>query len=229
MPSESWLDPARWSWLWRPLRGSLALAMLPLLAVAGIALLLRQSGVAGLDRSASLWLQGPAEPALTAVGFVTDWLCSWQFLLSLAALGCLALALTGRWLAAFSGALIFPLVAVEVAMKYAIEEPPASHFLQTRSLFTSSYVHIEGLSNGFPSGHAARIGFAAGWLAVFCTPARYRAVVLGAVELVTLFVGWTRIYVGDHSALEIVAGLLLSLAFLFPAWRLLELSRQPAR
>ena len=177
-----------------------------------------------------MWLQGPDERPLTVVGFFTDWLFSAQVVLGLGALVAVVLVVRRRWLLAASAALVFPLVFLEVALKFLVDQPPASKFLQVRLLFTSSNVHVEALAHGFPSGHAARIGFALGWLLLLLAPRRQRPVVAAGTLLLTLFIAWTRIYVGDHSLLEIVAGLLLAAAFLPLAGALLSLSRrQPAR
>jgi len=185
--------------------------------------------VSAWNDAVSMWLQGPDERPLTVVGFFTDWLFSAQVVLGLGALVAVVLVVRRRWLLAASAALVFPLVFLEVALKFLGDQPPASKFLQVRALFTSSNVHVEALAHGFPSGHAARIGFALGWLLLLAPP-RYRPVVAAGTLLLTLFIAWTRIYVGDHSLLEIVAGLLLAAAFLPLAGALLSLSRrQPAR
>ncbi|HEY8691762.1 MAG TPA: phosphatase PAP2 family protein [Chloroflexota bacterium] len=186
--------------------------------------------VSAWNDAVSMWLQGPDERPLTVVGFFTDWLFSAQVVLGLGALVAVVLVVRRRWLLAASAALVFPLVFLEVALKFLVDQPPASKFLQVRALFTSSNVHVEALAHGFPSGHAARIGFALGWLLLLLAPRRQRPVVAAGTLLLTLFIAWTRIYVGDHSLLEIVAGLLLAAAFLPLAGALLSLSRrQPAR
>jgi membrane-associated phospholipid phosphatase len=228
VPSDTRFSLARYTWMWPPLARSLAKAFAPAMLLAAIGALLQRRGAAHWDEASSIWVQGPREQALIVVGFLTDWLCSWEVLLTATVIVCLVLAAKRRWLAALSASLMFPLVLAEVALKYFVPDPPASNYLQVRLLFESP--HIETLTNGFPSGHAARIGFAVGWITVFLTPARYRAPVLAGILPLILFIGWTRIYVGDHSLLEIVAGLLLSLVFLLPAWTLMSLAkRQPAR
>ncbi|MBV8085741.1 MAG: phosphatase PAP2 family protein, partial [Chloroflexi bacterium] len=85
------------------------------------------------------------------------------------------------------------------------------------------------LAHGFPSGHASRAGFALGWLAIVLTPPQYRKPVLAVATVLTLAVCWTRIYVGDHSLLEILAGLALALTFLVPAAALAQLDREQAK
>jgi membrane-associated phospholipid phosphatase len=64
-----------------------------------------------------------------------------------------------------------------------------------------------------------------GWLMLLLVPRRYRLPVLLVAVPLMLFVAWTRIYVGDHSLLEIVAGLLLAATFLPLAAALMRLSR----
>ena len=179
----------------------------------------------------SLWLQGPDEQPLTVLGDITGWLFSGQIVLPTAIVLCLVLLLRGRVLLALSAGLIFPLVALEAVLKLLIAAPPASNYLRVRILTVSPDTGIKALEHGFPSGHAARIGFVIGWLALLLTPRRYRAPVVAGLLLLTLFIAWTRIYVGDHSLLEIIAGLLLAAMFLPLARGLMALARrrQPAR
>ncbi|HLG69446.1 MAG TPA: phosphatase PAP2 family protein [Chloroflexota bacterium] len=167
---------------------------------------------------------------LTIVGLVTEWAFSGQVIVVAAAAACLVLLVKRRWLLALSAALAFPLMATEVVLKFLINEPPASRYLQVRSLFAHGGPAVSELARGFPSGHGSRIGFAIGWLALLVIPARYRLPAAGVALILTLFVAWTRVYVGDHSLLEMIAGLLLSLVFLLPAWTLIQAARnKPAR
>jgi len=177
------------------------------------------------DQTSSRWLQGPAEFALTVVGAVTQQLFSGQVVLGVALIAAVLLLLRRRWLLAASMAAVFPLVLAEVALKLLIQQPPASRYLQLRLLF-SSYGPPGALATGFPSGHAARAMFVIGWLTVVFTPNRYRPLALAGAIVLTLFVCWTRIYVGDHSVLEIVAGLVLAVVFLVPAGVLSLLARR---
>jgi membrane-associated phospholipid phosphatase len=197
---------------------------------AVVAVLDQLPPVAAWNRAVSAWLQGPSEYPLTVTGFVTDWLFSPQVVLGLAALGCLALTISRRWMLAASLALVFPVVAAETVLKYLIDQPPASGFLQVRVLQRTSDVHFAAFEHGFPSGHAARIAFAIGWLALLLAPARWRVPIAAAATILALFSAWTRIYVGDHSLLEIIAGLLLAGVFLPLAGALIALARRrPAR
>ena len=218
--ARAWADfwPAVGRWLPR------AGAIVALFVV--VAVLDQLPPVAGWNRSVSSWLQGPSEYPLTVVGFVTDWLFSAEVVLGLAALGCLVLAVCRRWLLAASLALVFPVVAAETVLKYLIAQPPASTYLQVRVLFRTSDVQIAALEHGFPSGHAARIGFALGWLALLLAPARWRVPLALGAAVVALFSAWTRIYVGDHSLLEIVAGLVLAGIYLPLAGALMALARR---
>ena len=65
------------------------------------------------------------------------------------------------------------------------------------------------------------------WIALLLVPARHRGKALIAAVVLALFAAWTRVYVGDHSVLEVVAGLLLAVVFLPAAWMLAKLL--PAR
>jgi membrane-associated phospholipid phosphatase len=190
-----------------------------------VAVLDRLRPVAIWNDGISGWLQGPPEQALTVIGFFTDWLFSGQLVVALGLLLCIVLALRGQWLLAASVALVFPVIFLEAVLKFLINQPPASTFLQVRVLFRSSDPQVAPLEHGFPSGHASRIGFVLGWLMLLLVPRRYRLPVLLVAVPLMLFVAWTRIYVGDHSLLEIVAGLLLAATFLPLAAALMRLSR----
>jgi membrane-associated phospholipid phosphatase len=206
---------------------SLRLALLPAAAFALIAVLDLLPPTARWNERVSVVAQGPEEAPLTLVGFFTDWLFSAKVLLPTLALACLLLLVRRRWRTAFSLGLIFPLVVVELLLKLLIHQPPASHYLNVRLMFATSNPGIEVLEHGFPSGHAARIGFVLLWLALVLVPARSHPRAVFAAVLLILFSAWTRIYVGDHSVLEVIAGLLLAAVFLPASWLLL--SRRPAR
>ncbi len=165
----------------------------------------------------SVWLQGPELLPLTVIGFLTDWLFSGKILVPLALLGVALLAWQRRWSLAASLLVFFPLVAAGAGLKYVLPTPAAATFLKVRVLFVSSFGGPQFLANGYPSGHAARTAFALGWLvlAFAPSPGRLRAAVFAIV--LTCCVGWTRIYVGDHTLLEILGGLALALVFLIPA------------
>ncbi|HEX6511285.1 MAG TPA: phosphatase PAP2 family protein [Chloroflexota bacterium] len=176
------------------------------------------------NQGISAWIQGPEEQPLTVIGFLTDWLFSGQVVVGLGIAACIVFALRRQRLAALSAALIFPLVLVEVALKVLVDQPPASSYLHIRLLFGSS-LGVRALEHGFPSGHASRIGFVIGWLALVVVPRRYRWPAAAVLSLLTLFIVWTRLYVGDHSVLELLAGLLLAAAFLLPAQALARLAK----
>jgi len=211
--------------LWQAAAASMPASLLPALLLAAVGVLGAIPPVERWNERVSIFLQGPDEQPLTVLGDITGWLFSGQLLLPAALVLCLVLLLRGRVLLAFSAGVIFPLIAVEAILKLLIDRPPASAYLRVRVLTISPGTGIRALEHGFPSGHAARIAFAIGWLALLLTPRRYRWLVLSGMLLLTLFVCWTRIYVGDHSLLEIVAGLLLATAFLPLAAALMALAR----
>jgi undecaprenyl-diphosphatase len=179
------------------------------------------------DYSVSVWLQGPAELALTVVGAITESLFSGLVVLILTVAGCLFFLWRRQALLAASLATIFPLVCIEVVLKYLLSHPSASRVLQLRKLFATEQTGPTFLLSGFPSGHASRAAFVIGWLAVLLLPQRYRMWGLLAALVLTAFVAWTRIYVGDHSLLEVVAGLLLAAVFLVPAALLRAAANRP--
>ena len=211
---------------WRAILRSVPLAVLPAIVFVLVAVLDRSPSISRWNDAVSIVAQGPEETPLTVVGFFTDWLFSAQIMLGVAALVCLVLAIRRRWSIALSLATIFPLVVVEAVLKVIIHAPPASRFLQIRTLLPSG-LNVEAIEHGFPSGHSARIGFLFGWIALLLVPQRHRGTALVSAAVLALFAAWTRVYVGDHSVLEVVAGLLLAVVFLPAAWMLAKLL--PAR
>ena len=209
---------------------ALAVGMIPAVLLAAVGVADFTPPIGAWDRSISQWLQGPAERSLTDIGFVTDWLFSGEVVLGVAAICCVVLLIRGRWLLALSAGVVFPAVVTEIILKLLIAKPPASSYLRVRVLVPSG-VPVQALAHGFPSGHAARIGFVIGWLTLLLVPARYRLAAAVAAAVIAFFCVWTRIYVGDHSLLEIVAGLLLAGVFLPVAGVLMAQAkaRRPAR
>ncbi|HLQ31583.1 MAG TPA: phosphatase PAP2 family protein [Chloroflexota bacterium] len=216
--------------VWAAVVRSVPLALIPAVAFAIVAVLDRLPAVGRWNDGISVWLQGPEELPLTVTGFLTDWLFSGQLSLAVALIVCIIFAVKRQWFLALSAATIFPLVAVEGFLKVIIHQPPASGFLQTRVLPLTSDLKLRAIEHGFPSGHSARLAFIVGWVALLLVPARYRWPVAAALLILALFMAWTRIYVGDHSLLEVVAGLLLAGVFLPASWALALLAKQrPAR
>ncbi len=119
----------------------------------------------------------------------------------------------GRWsLAPFAFLL---LTAVELACKLLVVQPSVPAELQRPA--PSPFVTV-ALSGSFPSGHAIRSGFLAGFAAVLCrTLWREKRHLLGTVLPAVLIVlgallALTRIVLGYHWLSDVVAGYLLGLA-----------------
>jgi membrane-associated phospholipid phosphatase len=201
-------------------------AMVPA-AAFGVLAVVQLLGPSSWNRQVSVWLQGPEVMWLTLLGAATDALFLAETVLPLAALAFLVLAWRRHWLLALSVGCIVPVVGLEVVLKYLLDVPNASTYLQVRKVLQTPGAPT-ALEHGFPSGHASRAGFTLGWLAIALTPPRYRKPVFAGVAVLTLAVCWTRIYVGDHSLLEILAGLALALTFLIPAAALAQLDREQA-
>ncbi|MBV9120450.1 MAG: phosphatase PAP2 family protein [Chloroflexi bacterium] len=184
-----------------------------------------QAPTADWNRTASIWLQGREALPLTLLGLVTEWLFLGQVVVFAAVVGTAFAMWKRRWRLAASIAAVLPVVLAEVAGKYLLRVPSANHYLATRVLIYTENNVPDALKTGFPSGHAARATFVIGWIAVALLAAKLRVRTAFLVGVLILAVCWTRIYVGDHSLLEIVAGILLALVFLLPAATLVRLDR----
>ncbi|MDE3074461.1 MAG: phosphatase PAP2 family protein, partial [Chloroflexota bacterium] len=185
-------------------------------ATVAFAILTLADSLAPVDawnRALSLWLQGPDVYPLTVIGSAVAWLFSGQVTIGVSVIGAMLLWLAGRRKAAVSLCAVLPLVAAEVALKYAIRHPSPDGVLAVRTL-----VHIDVgprfLQFSFPSGHAARAAFLLLWTPLWLFGERYRAAAAGAAALLLGFIGWGRIYAGDHWLLDVVAGFLLAGFFL---------------
>ena len=220
-----WTEEYRW--LAAPLLRAGCLMLAPAGIFAAVTAIEISGAVDAWNRGISIWLQGPSGFAMTAFSSVDGWLFSAEVVAVLAA-GAIAVLLKQRhWLLAASLTPLLAVVVVEVIFKYLIPEQPASAYLQVRKLLSTPSDVPAVLNHGFPSGHASRIGFVLGWLAVVLTPPRYRPVAALITCLAAFFLCWTRIYAGDHSLLEIIGGLILAAVFLIPAAMLRSLDRGP--
>jgi membrane-associated phospholipid phosphatase len=82
-------------------------------------------------------------------------------------------------------------------------------------------------SPGFPSGHSISAVMCYGLLAYLLMPAIrasfWKAVVIVAAILVILFIGYSRIFVGDHYLTDVLAGFALGIAWSGFVYTLVEL------
>ena len=82
-------------------------------------------------------------------------------------------------------------------------------------------------SPGFPSGHSISAVMCFGLLAYLLVPiipARlWKVVVIAAAVLVMLYIGFSRIFVGDHYLTDVLAGYALGILWSGLAYTLVEL------
>jgi membrane-associated phospholipid phosphatase len=102
----------------------------------------------------------------------------------------------------------------------------SGYFSRPRPIFDVSVWHQMTVP-GFPSGHSISAVMCFGLLAYLLAPkmsARiWKVVVIMAAVLVTLYIGFSRIFVGDHYLTDVLAGYALGIAWSGLAYTLVEL------
>lgn len=169
--------------------------------------------VKSVNQSWSQWLQGPQIPWLTAISSGFDWLFSGQVIMVGAAVVFGMLWWRGRRTAALALCAVLAVVAVEVVLKDVLRRPSPLGVLAERRLFDVA-VGPAFLQFSFPSGHAARESFVIGWAVLWLIGDRWRGPLLWTGAFLIGFIGWTRIYNGNHWLLDVIAGVLPSTVFL---------------
>ncbi|MBV8084031.1 MAG: hypothetical protein JO247_04365, partial [Chloroflexi bacterium] len=122
-----------WRWMAPTLANAFGWAMVPAAAFAVLAVV-QLLGPNGWNRQVSIWLQGPEVHWLTVLGAATDALFLAETVLPLAAVAFVVLAWRRRWLLALSVGCIVPVVGLEVLLKYLLDVPNASTYLQVRKV-----------------------------------------------------------------------------------------------
>ena len=99
-------------------------------------------------------------------------------------------------------------------------------FDRHRPVFEAQVWRVETLP-GFPSGHAIGVVASYGLLAYFIVPriASWlgKAMVIAGALLIVLYVGFSRLFIGDHFLTDIVAGYALGIAWSGLAYTVIEL------
>jgi len=193
---------------WRPGRlssvsGAFALVLFALLAIA-----VQSRALADFDREVMLGLQGPD----------VWWLITWATFTGVVASGpvsiaCFVLAsyLLSRegserwWVPLAALALV---TAVELLLKSALDQRGEDLYQFVRRTFYP-FVTVE-MAGTFPSGHTARAALLLVFLWRWLPRGRWGdgASVLGLAAL-SVAIGFSRIYVGDHWPSDVLGGLLL--------------------
>jgi membrane-associated phospholipid phosphatase len=108
----------------------------------------------------------------------------------------------------------------------------SQYFSRSRPIFDIS-VWRQMSSPGFPSGHSFSAVLCFGLLAYLLVPKMpspfWKAVGIVAAVLIILFIGFSRIFIGDHYLTDVLAGYGLGIAWAGLVYTLVELiSRKPA-
>ena len=190
------------------IRGLSMLALILLLATAGFILLSQLAGyfpfMHNLNQLLFHALQGLRNPPFDhAMVFITTMGDSW-LLVTLVLLTAGYLFLTRQYLALWHwlAVSIFPLLLVELMKQfYALPRPPGLDMLH---------------GYAFPSGHATMATAIYGFLAVLLardTRPPYRLAIYIVASLLILLIAFSRLYLGAHWLTDVVAGVLLGLAW----------------
>jgi undecaprenyl-diphosphatase len=102
----------------------------------------------------------------------------------------------------------------------------SGYFNRPRPVFDVPVWHVMTVP-GFPSGHTISAVMCFGLLAYLLAPSMkariWKAIVILAMALITLYIGFSRIFVGDHYLTDVLAGYALGIAWSGLAYTLVEL------
>jgi len=134
----------------------------------------------------------------------------------------------GRRWAALASLALFPLVLVEVVVKYVVNQPPVPADLYRGLIYPLTTVATQG---SFPSGHAARAAFFAAFLGA---RGRNRAglarwLVPSIATILLLACGLSRLYAEVHWASDVVAGIILGAGVGYFVTCLIDAFPEPTR
>ena len=184
-------------------------ALLTLFVVLTVLVQLR--ALAAYDLAVSLTRLEVEGPFLEVVSAVTGVLCSVELSLTYGLLAALFLWRRGLRLWALAPLAFIAVTPLELLLKRFIAQPYVPDDLHSTVPYPLTAVAVGG---AFPSGHALRAGFFLTFVAVLCwqkggTGGRVLAI---CSLLLSLFIAYTRVYVGDHWLSDVVAGWALGAA-----------------
>lgn len=198
-----------------------ALFALAALLFVGLAGLARHATPPAVEVEAARWVQQWANPVLTWFMLAVSWPGyppqSYLFPVAVAS----AFGLAGRWREAYwvLGSQIAP--AANSLLKLLIQRPRPSPEL----------VRLYGTpdSPSFPSGHVvqftALLGFVMFVVYVHAPASRWRTIALVCLGLLVVWVGLSRVYLGEHWPSDVLGGYATATLFLVPYCAAYSLTR----
>lgn len=161
------------------------------------------------DEAVPRWLAGQHSPRLDALSSYLSQAGNTHWILAVGlVIVPLALALTRRWRPA-----VFVVVAMLGELGLFLSVARTVH--RARPLVPHLDGHLP--TSAFPSGHTAATLCLYGALAVLVVPrvrGRWRWLAVVPAVLMTVLVGWSRIYRGEHHPLDVAGGIVLALLWL---------------
>ena len=161
------------------------------------------------DEAVPRWLAGQHSPRLDALSSYLSQAGNTHWILAVGlVIVPLALALTRRWRPA-----AFVVVAMLGELGLFLSVARTVH--RARPLVPHLDGHLP--TSAFPSGHTAATLCLYGALAVLVVPrvrGRWRWLAVAPAVLMTVLVGWSRIYRGEHHPLDVAGGIVLALLWL---------------
>ena len=207
------MDPAPKSGSWhqsRSLRVGLAISLAALLAFQALALQVFHGQAPALDQYLQARVAEWREPHLTACMLAATFLADWRLILVavlVAYVACAARRIPLHDLDLTAG-LLFATWLVNTALKGWFQRPRPSLPLPL----------VEEPFYSFPSGHSITVLCLYGFLAYLASTrlreSRQRAAVWCGCGIVTLLVGFSRVYLGAHFPCDVLAGYLVGLPVL---------------
>jgi undecaprenyl-diphosphatase len=161
------------------------------------------------DEAVPRWLAGQHSPRLDALSSYLSQAGNTHWILAVGlVIVPLALALTRRWRPA-----VFVVVTMLGELGLFLSVARTVH--RARPLVPHLDGHLP--TSAFPSGHTAATLCLYGALAVLVVPrvrGRWRWLAVAPAVLMTVLVGWSRIYRGEHHPLDVAGGIVLALLWL---------------
>lgn len=214
----------------RRLRQAGFIAVAGVVAFAVLAVLVNARVFAALDLSIARTVHTVDTPGLDLLSEVFAILFSGELSLVFAGLLMVYFWRRGLRLGSLAVLAFLPLVFLEVVLKYVVQQPPVPDDLFRGFAYPLANVTTQG---SFPSGHAARAAFFAGFLGTLVRSpgglARWLAPLVAA--FIALACALSRLYQEVHWASDVVAGAILgaTIGYLAACWVGVAMARAARR